>query len=62
MLVSHFMLDLQEAYQRTLIVLSSDDGLYALESISSATPACVPGLGGLAARINSLGFERTDID
>ena len=49
MLVSHFLLDLQESYQRRCMCLGSDDQLHTSRSIGS------PGYIGFASTLGALG-------
>ena len=54
MLVSHFLFDLQEAHQRTVVGLGTDDILHISQSItvSSRSVHVAPALGSLAATIH----------
>ncbi|TBU26702.1 hypothetical protein BD311DRAFT_762011 [Dichomitus squalens] len=61
-LVSHFMLDLQEAYQRMNIGLVSGDPMHTSRTTSSPTLIFAPALGSLAARIDAPFVDPLDTD
>ena len=62
-LVSHFLLDLQEAHQRTVVGLATDDSFYTLQNHGAHSLNFVNMLGSLGATIystNDEDEERTD--
>ena len=62
-LVSHFLLDLQEAHQRTVAGLAADDSFYTLQNHSAHSLNVTNMLGSLGATIystNDEDEERTD--
>ncbi|KAM5534672.1 hypothetical protein V8D89_011684 [Ganoderma adspersum] len=59
-LVSHFLLDLQEAYQRKAVALGTDNPLQTSSSFSIRSINFMPALGSLAATIAPAHFGRED--
>ncbi len=55
-LVSHFLLDLQDAYQRKAVALASNDPLQTSQSFSIRSINFVPALGSLAATIGPASY------
>ncbi|TBU39399.1 hypothetical protein BD309DRAFT_969767 [Dichomitus squalens] len=56
-LVSHFLLDLQEAYQRKVVCLASNDPLRSSHGVNLSSIACEPVLGSLGATIDPADWE-----
>ncbi|EJF59404.1 hypothetical protein DICSQDRAFT_128271 [Dichomitus squalens LYAD-421 SS1] len=56
-LVSHFMLDLQEAYQKKDFGITADNSQYASQSISLGSFNVAPVLGSLAAHIDPFTWD-----
>ena len=52
LLVSHFLLDLQEAHQRKSAGVDADDPLYTLQSFNLRSVQLMPTLGSLGAAID----------
>ncbi|KAI1793535.1 hypothetical protein LXA43DRAFT_220188 [Ganoderma leucocontextum] len=61
-LVSHFLLDLQEAYQRKVVGLGTDDPLHTSQSFSLRSMNFTPALGSLGATIDPAHYGREDED
>ncbi|TBU21443.1 hypothetical protein BD311DRAFT_782917 [Dichomitus squalens] len=59
-LVSHFLLDLQEAYQRKVVCLASNDPLRSSNGVNLSSIACKPVLGSLGATIDPADWESPD--
>nr|VWO96140.1 Cytochrome P450 monooxygenase CYP52X1 [Ganoderma boninense] len=62
LLVSHFLLDLQDAHQRKAVGLDTDDPLYTLQSCNIRSAYFVPTLGSLGAVIEPAHYSREEHD
>ena len=51
-LVSHFLLDLQEAYQKTVVGLATDNPLHTSQSLSMRSVHFAQALGSLSATVD----------
>ncbi|TBU26400.1 hypothetical protein BD311DRAFT_779643 [Dichomitus squalens] len=61
-LVSHFMLDLQEAYQKSNMVLDSDNPLNTLTSPNPGSRNFSPALGSFSAHFDNLGTNASYVE
>ncbi|PIL34326.1 hypothetical protein GSI_03101 [Ganoderma sinense ZZ0214-1] len=61
-LVSHFLLDLQDAHQRKVVGLDTDDPLYTLQSFNLRSAHLMPALGSLGAVIDPAHYGREEHD
>ncbi|KAI1791574.1 hypothetical protein LXA43DRAFT_1010837 [Ganoderma leucocontextum] len=59
-LVSHFLLDLQEAHHRTVVGLATDDPLHTSRSLSSHSIVFANALGSLGAMIGPADYGREE--
>ena len=60
--MSHFLLDLQEAHQRTVVDLASNGLLRSLGDIDSNSVEFEPVLGSLCATIDPAVWDAQDVD
>ncbi|KAI1788580.1 hypothetical protein LXA43DRAFT_1063459 [Ganoderma leucocontextum] len=59
-LVSHFLLDLQEAHQRKVVGLASDDSLHISQSVDSHSVNFAPALGSIGAILDPADYGLDD--
>lgn len=59
-IVSHFLLDLQEAHQRKVVGLATGDPSHTSQSFSVRSLNFMPALGSLAATIEPADYDRVN--
>ncbi|KAI1791579.1 hypothetical protein LXA43DRAFT_421636 [Ganoderma leucocontextum] len=61
-LVSHFLLDLQEAHQRTVVRLNTNDPLHTSQSFNTSSVNFANALGSLGANIDPAYYDQEEDD